>query len=138
MEGMETQRLTWTGEGTQMQAQTSWGSSFQIGGDVGGQGSSPAELLAVALAGCTSYDVITILKKQRQDLRGLEVTTTSVRDDEAPWAFREINMHFAFQGDVDPEKARKAIALAESKYCGVAASIRATVKITYDLEVFAH
>ena len=74
---MGEQALFWTGEGLQFEARTGHGLPFAVGGERDGDGAKPADLLPVSLAACTAYDVVVILRKQRQDLRGLRVQITS-------------------------------------------------------------
>lgn len=132
---MGTQRLTWTGDRLQFVAQAGYGAPFEVGGDAEGPGAKPSDLLPLGLAACTAYDVVVILHKQRQDLRGLEVDLTSVQQPESPFAFTSINLHFVLTGTVDERKAARAIALSEEKYCSVAATIRPTVALTHSFEI---
>ena len=106
-----------------------------IGGTAGGDRARPSDLLPLSLAACTAHDVIVILRKQRQDVRALEITIESEQDPDPPWTFRRIGMHFTFTGTVDRIKARRAIALSEGKYCAVAATIRSTVEIGSTQEI---
>lgn len=103
-------------------------------GDVG-NGAKPSDLLPIALAACTAYDVVNILRKQRQDLQGLETEIVSTQDSEAPWTFTRIELRYHARGAVDLEKARKALALSEAKYCSVAASLRPAVEIVATIDV---
>jgi putative redox protein len=99
-----------------------------------GTGISPSELLLLALGGCTSYDVVNILTKKRQRLTGLEVVVTGVQDEDPPWTFREIRVQYRVRGKGLRAKAvHDAIRLSEQKYCSVAATLRGTVEITYDV-----
>ncbi|MEA2556214.1 MAG: putative redox protein [Actinomycetota bacterium] len=132
---MGAQRLAWTGEGLQFLGHTAYGSPLMIGGDSHGPGAKPSDLLPLSLAACTAYDTVVILQKQRQDLRGLEVEILTHQDPEPPWAFRSIHMRFVLTGTVDLTKARKAVDLAESKYCAVAATLREPVELTHEVEV---
>ena len=101
-----------------------------------GIGISPSELLSIALAGCTSYDVVSILHKKRQHLTGLKVTITTDQEPDPPWTFRTMHVHYQVSGRGLREKAVKdAIELSESKYCSVAATLRGTVKLTYDYAI---
>ncbi|MBL0344325.1 OsmC family protein [Candidatus Villigracilis affinis] len=78
------------------------------------KGVSASDLLSMALIGCASHDVVEILNKQKQDLRQLKVTAESVQDDDPPWRFRKIHLHFQVTGKgIDPEKVRKAIQISE-------------------------
>lgn len=100
------------------------------------KGVKPSDLMAMALIGCSSYDVVEILQKQRQDLRELKVTAESVQDNDPPWRFRKIHIHYRAIGkDIDPEKLRKAIEISEGKYCSVYATLKDAIEITHDYEV---
>ena len=100
------------------------------------KGINAADLLPLSLAGCTSYDVIAILEKQRQEVAALSVTAESTRDPEPPWAFRKIHIHYKVGGrDLSAEKISRAIELAEKKYCGIYATLKDVVEITSDFEI---
>lgn len=100
------------------------------------KGVKASDLLSMALIGCSSHDVVEILRKQRQDLRELRVTAESVQDDVPPWRFRKIHLRFQAVGrDIDVEKVRKAIQLSEEKYCSVYVTLREAVEITNEVEV---
>jgi putative redox protein len=134
---MGTQRLTWTGDRLQFLAQAGYGEPFGVGGDAEGPGAKPSDLLPLGLAACTAYDVVVILRKQRQDVKGLEVELTSGQEPEVPFAFTSIHMHFVLTGAIDERKAGRAIALSEDKYCSVAATIAPTVALSHSFEVRA-
>jgi len=99
-------------------------------------GVKPSDMMSMALIGCSSMDVVEILKKQRQDLRELKVTAESTQDDDPPWRFRKIHIHYQAIGkDIDLEKFAKAIRISEEKYCSVYATLRDAIEITHDYEV---
>ncbi|GAB4446336.1 MAG: OsmC family protein [Anaerolineales bacterium] len=99
-------------------------------------GVSASDLLPMSLIGCSSHDVVEILKKQRTDLHQLNVTAESTQDDDPPWRFRKIHLHYRAVGKgIDPEKLAKAIQLSEEKYCSVYATLKDAVEITHDYEV---
>jgi putative redox protein len=99
-------------------------------------GVNPSDLLPMALIGCTSYDVVEILKKQRQELRHLHVTAEAVQDETPPWRFRQIRIRYRAIGrGIDPQKLRKAIEISEGKYCSVYATLRDAVEIMNEYEV---
>lgn len=100
------------------------------------KGVSASDLLPMALIGCASHDVVEILTKQRQDLQQLKVSAEAVQDDDPPWRFRKIHIHYQAVGKgIDPEKLRKAILLSEEKYCSVYATLKDAIEITHDSEV---
>jgi len=100
------------------------------------KGVSASDLLPMALIGCASHDVVEILTKQRQDLQQLRVSAEATQDDDPPWRFRNIHIHYQAVGKgIDPEKLRKAILLSEEKYCSVYATLKGAIEITHDSEV---
>lgn len=128
-------RLRWTGERIQFIGETGYGDPFRVGGDVEGPGAKPSDLLPLSLVACTAYDVVEILRKQRQDLRGLEAIVTSTQDEEPPWAFRAIHVAWVMTGAVDPQKAARAVDLAEGTSCAVAATIAPVVELTHTVRI---
>lgn len=101
-----------------------------------GIGMKPSDLLLVSLAGCTAYDVVSILEKKRQKLTGLEVRVTGEQDEESPWPFRKIHLHYTFRGKGLKEKAvQDAIELSEEKYCSVSATVRGVAEVTFDYTI---
>jgi putative redox protein len=128
-------RLVWTGDRIQFVGTTGYGEPILVGGDVEGPGAKPSDLLPLSLAACTAYDVVEILRKQRQDLLSLEVVATSVQDPDPPWTFRSIHLRFQLTGTVDPSKAAKAVDIAETRYCAVAATIRSVVRLTHEVTI---
>lgn len=101
-----------------------------------GIGIKPSDLLPIALATCTAVDVVEILEKKRMPLTFLEISSDSEQDQDPPWPFRKIRLHFKAAGkNLTGAALEQAIHLAEGKYCSVAATIRATVQITFDFEV---
>ncbi|GAB3027268.1 OsmC family protein [Niabella terrae] len=93
---------------------------------MGGQeyGARPMQLLLNALAACASIDVISILKKQRQEITGYEVTVNGSREpDVEPSLWKEIEMIFDITGNVDAGKANRAVEISLNKYCSVAITL---------------
>jgi putative redox protein len=127
--------LRWTGDGLTFESTTTHGEPILTGNDPEGPGAKASDLLPLSLAACTVYDVVVILRKQRQDLRGLDVHVTSEQDEDPPWTFRAIHMHFLVRGAVDDRKVARAIELSESKYCSVAATLRSVVRLSHSHEV---
>ena len=128
-------RLVWTGERLQFLGHAVYGEPVSVGGDQEGPGAKPSDLLPISMAACTAYDVVVILRKQRQHLHSMEVDVTSEQDEDPPWTFRAIHSHFLIVGEVEERRAARAIELAEVKYCAVAATLRPVVAITHSFEV---
>jgi putative redox protein len=127
-------------DGFHMEAKNEQGNSVHIDAspDIGGtnQGMRPMQLLLAAMGGCSSIDIINILKKQRQDLRDIKITVTGEREKDAvPALYTEVHAHFKLYGDLDPDKAEKAVSLAVEKYCSVAKTLEKTAKVTYSFEI---
>ncbi|HHW88399.1 MAG TPA: OsmC family protein [Chloroflexi bacterium] len=100
------------------------------------KGVKPSDLLVMALLSCSGYDVVTILRRQRQELTDLRITADAQQASEPPYQFTDIHLHYVVTGrDLDPAKVERAIKLSEEKYCSVAATIRGVTKITNSLEV---
>ena len=96
-------------------------------------GMKASEMLLVALAGCSSYDVVSILEKRKIKLEKLEVFVTAEQDSEPPWTFNKIHMKYILAGDgLDAKQVEKAIELSEGKYCSVAATLKGKAEITWE------
>lgn len=91
------------------------------------RGNRPMELLLAGLAGCTGIDIAMILERMRQPLKGLEIDIDGVRRDTYPQAFTDIHVTYRITGNVEPDKAWRAIRLSEEKYCSASASLSATI-----------
>jgi len=123
MEGMRFMAESGSGRIVNMDASVEHG-----GADLGFR---PMELLLVGPAGCTAMDVISILRKKRQDVRGYTVAVSGVRAETDPKAFTEITVeHRVFGHEIDPEAVRRAIELSESHYCGAGAMLGKTARLT--------
>ena len=106
--------------------------------DIGGtnKGMRPMQLLLAAMGGCSSIDIINILKKQKQDLKDIKITVTGERQKDAlPSLYTEVHAHFKLYGNLDKDKAQKAVSLSVEKYCSVAKTLEATAKVTYSFEI---
>ena len=106
----------------------------EIGGD--NLGVRPMEMLLLGVAGCTMIDVVTTLKKMRQDLTKCETKLSAERADEHPKVFTDIHIQFIVKGqDLDPKKVEKAITLSAEKYCSASIMLGKTASITHDFEI---
>ena len=99
-------------------------------------GPRPMEMLLLGTGGCTSFDVMSILKKSRQAVSGCYVELDAERAETDPKVFTKIHMHFVVTGkDIKPETVEKAIKLSAEKYCSDSIMLGATAAITHDFEV---
>jgi len=101
-----------------------------------GTGMKPSDLLLLAAASCSAYDVVEILKKKRLRLVELEVKVQAEQDPEPPWAFRRIHLEYLVRGPGIPDKAvRDAIEISEKKYCSVVATVSGVAEVTSHFQV---
>lgn len=99
-------------------------------------GPRPMEMLLLGAGGCTSFDVISILKKSRQAVTDCYVELDAERAETDPKVFTKIHMHFVVKGkDIKPEIVEKAIKLSAEKYCSASIMLGATAVVTHDFEV---
>jgi putative redox protein len=99
-------------------------------------GFRPMQMLLAGIGGCSGIDVIDILKKQRQDFKDIKITVTAEREQgKVPALFTKVHLHYRFFGEIDEEKAKKALDLSIQKYCSVAKIIEKTAEITYSFEI---
>ena len=123
----------------QFDAETGSGHHLLIDDMVGKTGPKPIELVAVALAGCTAFDVITILRnKKHKTVAGYEVTVEADQRPVPPQVFTNVRIHHTIVGnDIDSQSVEDAIHLSESKYCSVGAMVRqsgAELITTYSIQ----
>lgn len=103
-----------------------------------GPGVSPMQMLLLGMGGCTAYDVVDILQKQRQPLAGLDLSITGQRGEEQPKPWTQIHVHYRFHGaGLDPAKVARAIDLSVEKYCGALATLAGVAAVTHDFEILA-
>jgi putative redox protein len=108
--------------------------------DSGGHnyGVRPMQMLLMGLAGCSAIDVISILKKQRQEVRDYKMVVDGEREaGKEPSLWKTINVEFHIYGDVDEDKAKRAVELSVDKYCSVAATLK-EAGAALDWKVFIH
>ena len=106
--------------------------------DIGGLslGVRPMEMVLMALGSCSSLDLVSILKKQKQDLKDFSVSVEAERREQTPAIFTKIHLTFLLSGEIDPAKAERAAELAVKKYCSVYDMLAAGgVEITYSLQI---
>ncbi|WP_053404405.1 MULTISPECIES: OsmC family protein [Persicobacter] len=124
-----------------MEAKNADGNTLEMDGspEIGGEnkGMRPMQLLLAAVAGCSSIDVISILKKQRQELKDLKVDVSGEREPEGKAnVWTKIHLHYKLWGNLNESKVAKAIELSNEEYCSVGIMLSKTAKITYTFEIF--
>ncbi len=121
----------------QFVVETGSGHHFLVDDTAGGTGPKPIELVAAALAGCTAFDVITVLRsKKRQLITAYEVRVEAEQAERPPQAFVAVRIHHIVTGRrVDPAAVTEAIRISEEKYCAVEAMLKhsAVVRTTFEV-----
>jgi len=100
-------------------------------------GVRPMETVLIGLGGCASYDVVSILKKGRQDIRDVHTVLESERAESEPKVFTKIHIHFVVTGkQLKEAQVKRAVELSAEKYCSASIMFgRAGVEITHDYEI---
>lgn len=107
-----------------------------IGGN--NKGMRPMQLLLAAIGGCSAIDIISILRKQKQEVDFFDIEVDGEREEilvEGVSLFKTIEVHFIFKGNIDIVKAEHAVKLSMQKYCSVAKTLEPTAIITYKISV---
>ncbi len=128
-----TQPLT---SGRQFVVTTGTGHHLLVDDAAGGTGAKPIELVAAALAGCTAFDVINILRKKRLNVTAYEVHVEADQVPDPPQVFNKVRITHLITGvDISREAVASAIELSESKYCSVGAMVRKSAEFTTSFEI---
>lgn len=123
-------------QGLQFVGEASSGHAIVMDGDpgVGGHntGLRPMELLLVGLGGCSGMDIISILKKKKQDITGLEINVKGEKAEKYPKKFTEIDLEFVVRGrNISEDAVKRAVDLSMNKYCSVKATLEGSAKINF-------
>ncbi len=125
-----------TGNGRQFVVTTGSGHHLIVDDAVGATGPKPIELVAAALAGCTAFDVINILRKKRQQVTAYEVHVEADQPSDPPQVFNKVRIRHIITGvNVSRDAVRDAIHLSETKYCSVGAMVQKTAELTTSFEI---
>lgn len=134
--------IDWTGDAS-FKATSGTGHSVQMDGppDHGGkdQGPRPMEMLLMGLGGCSSFDVMSILQKSRQDVTDCHAELEAERADAVPSVFTKIHLHFVVTGNnLKDNLVKRAVSLSAEKYCSASIMLEsAGVDITHSYEIRA-
>lgn len=128
-------------DGAMFVAESGSGHAVVIDGppEIGGRnmGVRPMEMLLLGVGACSSVDVVSILKKSRQDVTHCEVRVEAQRADAVPAVFEKIHMHFVVKGrELDAGKVKRAVELSADKYCSASIMLqKGGVEMTHDFEI---
>jgi len=127
-------------EGLQFVAEAMSGHAIVMDGDVevGGKntGSRPMELLLMGIGGCSGMDVVSILKKKKQEVKGLEINVKGEKAENYPKKFTDINLEFIVRGkNISDDAVKRAVELSMEKYCSVKATLEGSAKITWSWKI---
>lgn len=113
------------------------GGCVQMGTLNGQPGIGPMEMLLLGVAGCTGMDVVSILKKMRQDLQAFQVQVRGNRRSDYPQIFTEIEVIYHLWGEeLDPKSVKSAIELSELKYCSASAMLSAAAQMRSSFHIY--
>jgi len=127
-------------DGLQFVGEASSGHAIVMDGDPESGGNNtglrPMELLLIGLGGCSGMDVASILKKKRQDIRGLEINIRGEKAENYPKRFTSIDIEFVVTGrDLSDEAVKRAIDLSMEKYCSVKATLEGSARINFSYRI---
>ncbi len=127
-------------DGLRFVGEAASGHSIVMDGDpeVGGNDTAirPSELLLVGLGGCTGMDVISILRKKRQPVTGLEISIKGEKADKHPKRYTDVEVEFTVTGKgVDEEAVKRAVELSMQRYCSVKATLEGATKVGWSHKV---
>ena len=111
---------------------------FDAAPEVGGKntGPRPKPMLMASLAGCTGMDVISILKKMQVEVTAFHVKVEGTLTEEHPKHYTAIHLIYEFTGNQLPvDKIKRAIELSQEKYCGVSATLKKAVDLSYEIKI---
>ncbi|MDP2387679.1 MAG: OsmC family protein [Bacteroidota bacterium] len=108
--------------------------SEAIGGH--NKGMRPTQLLLSAVGGCSAIDIISILKKQKQEITSFEIVVDGTKESVEEYSlFRKIHIQYKLKGTIDKDKAERAAKLSMEKYCSVSKTLEPTAEITYSIHI---
>lgn len=125
-------------DGMKFVGQSDSGHQIVMDGANPGEGPSPMEMVLMAIGGCSSIDVVSILEKGRQAVTGCKVDIQTERAETAPRVFKKIHLHYVVTGsDLADKQVARAVELSMEKYCSVSLMLEKAVEISYSHELVA-
>jgi putative redox protein len=134
-------KVSWNGpSGMDFRAQTGSGHLVTMDGapEAGGHNLAPRpmEMVLLGTGGCTAFDVVLILKKGREDVRGCDVTLKAERAETEPKVFTNIHFHFTVTGrNLKPASVERAIKLSHEKYCSASIMLAKSAEMTHSFDI---
>ncbi|TWT13516.1 OsmC family protein [Reyranella sp. CPCC 100927] len=104
--------------------------------DVGGRnlGARPMEMVLIGMGGCTAIDVVSMLKKQRQDVRDVAIELVAERADDHPKVFTQVKVVYRVRGKgLNRALVERAVSLSDEKYCSATAMVRQSATVTHEV-----
>ncbi len=109
------------------------GQTINLGND--GNAVGPMESVLMAIASCSSIDIVMILEKMKQDLKDIEVEVTGERAESPPKVYTQVKAHYKLYGEIKDKKAHQAVKSSIEKYCSVALMVSKTAEIEWSYEI---
>ena len=133
---MMTAKIKWL-ESQKFVGESGTGHSVVMDSIDSNKGVGPMEMLLLGVGGCTSIDVLSILKKSKQDVIDFEVRVEAEREEKHPRVFQEVNIHYIIKGrKISESHVKRAIELSTEKYCGASITLgRSGTKMKYTHEI---
>ena len=130
-------KVSWV-DGALFVAEGGSGHTFTMDGstEIGGRNlaSRPMEVVLMGMGGCTAIDVVSMLKKQRQDIEGVEVSLEAERAGDHPKVFNSVKLVYTFRGrKLNRALIERAVSLSDEKYCSATAMVRKSAEITHEV-----
>jgi len=132
-----TAKVTWV-DGMLMVAEGGTGHTITMDGapDIGGRNlaSRPMEVLLMGMGGCTAIDVVSMLKKQRQDIEGVEVSLVAERAEDHPKVYTSVKLVYTVRGrKLNKALVERAVTLSDEKYCSATAMVKKSAVVTHEV-----
>ena len=133
---MMTAKIKWL-ESQKIVGESGTGHSVVMDSIDSNKGVGPMEMILLGVGGCTSIDVLSILKKSKQDVIDFEVRVEAEREEEHPRVFQEVKIHYIIKGrKISKSHVERAIELSNDKYCGASITLgRSGTKMKYTHEI---
>ena len=130
-------KVSWV-DGALFVAEAGSGHTFTMDGsaEVGGRnlGARPMEVMLIGMGGCTAIDVVSMLKKQRQDIVGVEVSLVGERAGDHPMVYTEVKLVYTVRGrKLNRALVERAVSLSDEKYCSANAMFKKSAKVTHEV-----